>query len=176
MLAGRSRAGWSEWHLQLLSQITSPSSVGIPTSVRRAERAQDKNMGYKGNPLFVKSFHAAVGLIEVTRHPQVQKEESFMASGQLLSPKSHSSNPRCHFGWQARSWNSKPRPWGAPPPSIPVFSGKNPQNSEDPRPGREYQTGQAERTRGTPDSLNRRDQNEPEKGIDGKEGPRPSLR
>lgn len=75
MLAGCSRAGWSEWHLQLLSQITSPSSVGIPTSVRRAERVQDKNMGYKGNPLFAKSFHAAVGLNEVARHPQVQKEE-----------------------------------------------------------------------------------------------------
>lgn len=42
-----------------------------------------------------------------------------MARGRLLSANSHSPNPRDLFGWQARSWNSKPGPQGAPPYPCP---------------------------------------------------------
>lgn len=90
--------------------------------------AEDEHRIQKGTPYLQSLFMLAVGLTKSlgTPHPQF-RNENFMASGRLLSAKSHSPNPRYHFGWQARSWNSKPRPQEL----FPLFLGKSPQDCED---------------------------------------------
>lgn len=63
----------------------------------------------------------AVGLMEVIRNPQVQKQEgvAWLDKGCFLQKKkSHSRNPRCHFAWQARRWNKELRELLPTQPSL----------------------------------------------------------
>lgn len=81
------------------------------------------NTGYKREPVIGKVFsYQLVSLPEVTRHHHhhssplpVKKQEHSMASGSLLSVRSHSSHLRGHCGWWARRGIPDP---GLLPPSI----------------------------------------------------------
>lgn len=167
------------WNPHLMSDVVNckvETRYDLLQKLQKSKRGQEMNIGYRREPVIWKVFSTSLSACLKS------------LSTSLLFPSPPGSETRAFHGlrkaalckksfflsqvslWMVdREVNSRPRSWGALPPSIPLFSGHSPQDCEDTRC--KSWTSQVEDIKGTPGSPNRE---EICRGLKGRRGPRPS--